>query len=156
MIRMMPQFVSADDFINYWGLNLSLRLKNDDNLSNKTNIFLSQIEDRLMAWVDANTFRTIPWEYYKDEYEYKTEEERKVAQVRKEAFKKAILNQAMYVYRNSNIGLDSGYDPEKGVIVQSQELQAIEICRPAIDYLKTAGLYNHVMRNTFRYTTFNR
>ena len=154
MLRMTPQFVSVDDFLNYWGLNLNEKLKSDDNISNKTNLFLSQIEDRLMAWIDSNTFRTITWDYYKDGYNYKSPEEAEVAQKRKDAFKKAILNQAMYVYRNTNIGLDSGYDPEKGFIASAQDLQAIEICRPTIDYLKTAGLYNHVMRNTFRFTSF--
>lgn len=154
MLNTRPQFVSASDFVNYWGLNLDEKLKSDANLSNKTNLFLRQIEDRLMAWIDANTFRIVSWDYFKDGYEYKTEEEKKTAESRKDMWKKAILNQAMYVYRNTNLGLDSGYDPEKGIVISPQELQGIEICRPAIDLMKSAGLCNHVMRNTFRYTTF--
>ena len=155
MINVMPQFVTADDFYNYWGINLNERMKPGTNVSNKTNIFLRSVEDRLMSWIDANTFRVYDWDYFKGKAEYLNDREKKIAEVRIDYWKKAILNQAMYVYRNSNIGLDSGYDPEKGVIASSVELQAIEICRPTIDLIKSAGLYNHVIKNVPRYTSFN-
>lgn len=148
MMNMTPQFVSTEDFLNYWGVNLNEKLRGNANESNKGDAFLKRIEDRLMAWLDANTFRTYRWDDLKSDSIFFSDKQ-------KMNWKLAILNQAMYVYRNSNIGLDSGYDVEKGVIAKKEELESIEICRPAIDYIKVAGLYNHVMSNRPRYTTLS-
>ncbi len=155
MIDTQPQFVSPEDFLNYWSKDLNVLLRDNSNISNKADIFLKRVEDRLMSWIDANTFRLIPWDYYKDGYVYKSDNERKNAEILKDYWKKAILTQAMYIYRNSNIGMDSGYDPEKGMVATYSDLSAIEICRPTIDLIKQAGLYNHVVRNTFRHTTLH-
>lgn len=154
MIKMTPQFVSADDFLTYWGIDLRERLKGTN--SNKADIFLKRIEDRLMTWIDANTFRVFDWVTLKDDYDnYLNESHRKSAKETKEAWKKAILSQAMYVFKNSDLGFDSGYDPAKGIIAQHRDLEEIEICRPAIDFLKSVGLLNHVVKNTVRYTSFD-
>ena len=154
MINMEPQFVSSSDFLNYWGVNLNKELKGDSNQSNKADLFLRRIEDRLMVWVDANTFRNVGWDELKENYKFRTEKEKECAQIRREAWQKAILTQAMYVFRNSDISLDSGYDPEKGVIAQKNDLASIEICQAAIDFIKRAGLYNHVVSNRNRYLFF--
>lgn len=151
MIIMTPQFVSPSDFFTYWGINLNEKLRGNANNSNKADIFLKRIEDRMMAWIDANTFRVTPWEQLKDDY--KTESEHLRNQRRN--WKLAILTQALYVYRNGDIMTDSGYDPEKGIIAPKSQLQDIEICQAAIDYIKVAGLYNHVVSNKFRYTTLD-
>ena len=66
----------------------------------------------------------------------------------------AILTQAMYVFRNSDISLDSGYDPERGIIAERQKLKDLTISDSALDFLKTAGLYNHKIRNKRRFTRF--
>lgn len=154
MIKMTPQFVTADDFLTYWGIDLRERLKG--NNSNKADIFLKRIEDRLMKWIDANTFRVFNWDTLKDDYdEYLNERHRISAKETKEDWKKAILSQAMYVFKNSDLGFDSGYDPSKGIVAPHKELEEIEICRPTIDFLKSAGLLNHVVKNTVRYTSFH-
>lgn len=155
MIDMQPQFVSAEDFLNYWGVDLRKELKGDGDESFKADRFLRKIEDRLMTWIDANTFRVTPWDYYKDDFVPKNDWQKKFVNEQKDYWRKAILTQAMYVFRNSDIGMDSGYDPEKGIIAPETDLQAIEICRPCIDYLKSAGLYNHVVKNRPRYTSFD-
>ena len=155
MIDVTPQFVTVDDYLNYWGIDLRAKLKANQNNSNKGDLFLKWVEDRLMAWIDANTFRNVPWENYRDDYNnYRSERERKFCEEQKQAWKKAILTQAKYVFKNSNLGLDSGYDPEKGMVAAYEDLQKIEICRPAIDFIKKAGLYNHVVDNRYRYTSF--
>lgn len=135
-MNILPRFVTPSDFENYWGESL-YNLKSSDNVSNKDNIFLRRIENRLMTWIDANTFRNVPWEDLSD---YQVE-----------CFQEAILEQAMYVYKNSDIALDSGYDPDKGKVADQDFLSSIEICRPAINNIKKAGLYNHVMDNRRRY-----
>ena len=155
MINMQPQFVSTDDFLNYWGIDLKAKLNKGVNTSNFADMFLRRIEDRIMTWIDATTFRIVPWEYYKDDYIPKNDFNKKSIDLSRDYWKKAILEQAMYVFKNSDIGQDSGYDPEKGIMAPESDLQAIEICRPCIRFLIEAGLYNHVMKNRPRYTSFN-
>lgn len=155
MINMQPQFVSTDDFLNYWGIDLKEKLNKGSNLSNFADMFLRRIEDRLMTWIDKNTFRVYTWDVYKDDYKSGNEYWQKCIDESKDYWKKAILEQAMYVFKNSDIAQDSGYDPEKGIVAPTEDLQAIEICRPCINYLIEAGLYNHVMKNNPRYTSFN-
>ena len=89
-----------------------------------------------------------------DGYKYDTDREAQIAEMRKDKWKKAILTQTMYIIKNSEIGMDSGYDPEKGIVAKKAELDEIEICGEAIDLIKSAGLYNHVMKNRHRYTSF--
>lgn len=142
-----PKFVTVDDFKNYWGLDLRNMLRNDDNESNQAERFLARVEDRLMNWIDNNTFRRLKYEelhYYPKRYE---------------AWQKAILTQAMYMYKNGDLGIDSGYDAEKGVVVSRGELVQLEVCQAAIDYLSNAGLFNLVIKNRPRvlrgYPEFN-
>lgn len=135
-MNVLPKYVTPGDFENYWGEGL-YNLKNYDNVSNKENIFLRRVENRIMSWVDSNTFRNVRWDELTD--------------FQLEHFQIAILEQAMYVYRNSDIAQDSGYDPEKGKIADPHYLEKIEICVPAKRELSLAGLYNHVIENKRRF-----
>lgn len=155
MIDMQPQFVSTSDFYNYWGVDLNEQLARTGNPSNFANMFLRRVEDRIMNWIDSNTFRLYSWDTYKDSYNCGNEIKQKYINIQKDYFRKAILEQAMYVFKNSDIGQDSGYDPERGIVASQEDLQSIEICRPCINFLKNAGLYNHVMKNRNRYTTLD-
>ena len=135
---MEPRFITPDDFENYWGLNLREKLKDNSNSSNKANIFLKRVEDRVMSWIDANTFRVTTWD--------------NLTEYQLEHFCIALIEQAMYVYRNSDTALDSGYDPERGFISGAERINSIEICEPAKRELKLAGLYNLNILNRNRYT----
>lgn len=128
-----PKFITVDDFRNYWGMDLRSMLAPNDNVSNQAETFLARIEDRLMNWIDNHTFRRVKYEELTD--------------FQLENFKKAILTQAMYIYRNGDLGIDSGYDAEKGKIISRDELNEIEVCQAAINYLSNAGLFNLVMKN---------
>ena len=133
-----PKFISVSDFYDYWGIDLIEKLKNSGNPSNKANIFLRRTENNVMAWIDAKTFRNVHWDHLSD--------------FQLEQFQYALLEQAMYVYRNSDISLDSGYDTEKGIIVDRETLDDLIICIPALNFLKIAGLYNLNVTNRVRYT----
>jgi hypothetical protein len=135
---MEPQFITPDDFENYWGINLREKLKDNANSSNKANIFLKRVELRVMNWIDSNTFRVTSWENLTD--------------FQLEHFRIALLEQSMYIYRNSDLALDSAYDPEKGFVAENGKLKAIEICEPCLRELKLAGLYNLNILNRNRYT----
>lgn len=140
MIRTEARFVTPDDFENYWGTNLNSLLKGK-NYSSKAEIFLKVVEDRLLNWIDANTFRVTQWDELTD--------------FQIEQLQLAILTQAMYVFRNSDISLDSGYDPDSGIVADRGTLSGLVVSQAALDFLKTAGLYNHRIRNRRRFTRFD-
>lgn len=133
MISNSPRFVTVDEFDNYWTANLRDMLKTSANVSNQAEMFLARIERRLMSYIDNNTFRR---------YRYEDLRDRQL-----DAFKEAILMQAMYVYRNGDLGMDSGYDAEQGIKVSRHDLVEITLCQDAIDTLSNAGLWNMVMKN---------
>lgn len=135
-----PKFVTTDEFYNMWGIDLNARLKGFDNVSNKGNTFLANIERSLMEMIDARTNRN---------YKYEELQGRPL-----KGFKKAILYQAMYVYRNGDISMDSGYDPSKGPVESIDNLEKISYSQRAIQCLVDYGLYNHNIYNRRRYTRF--
>lgn len=136
-MRTTPYFVTPYDFLNFWGVNLDSMLKTDDNSSNKSNIFLMRAETKLMFWIDSHTYRIYEWERL---------DERQI-----ELFQKAILTQAMYMFKNGDIGLDSGFDPEKGIVADKKTLDSIVVPQEVIDYLISADLYNLTVRNKPRF-----
>ena len=128
-----PRFITIDEFDNYWGANLREMLRDSANPSNQADLFLARVENRLMSYIDNNTFRR---------YRYEDLRGGQLA-----AFKEAIILQAMYVYKNGDIGMDSGYDAEHGTLVKRTELVEISVCQDAIDILSNAGLWNLAMKN---------
>ena len=132
-----PKFVTVDDFYNYWGKDLRNMLDCSNNPSKEAESFLARVEDRLMNWIDNNTFRRIRYEDLRNN--------------QLENFKKAILTQAMYTWRNGDLAMDSGYDAERGVIIEQSKLSGLEVCQAAINYLSNAGLFNLVIKNRPRY-----
>lgn len=130
---MLPKYVSVDDFKNYWGKDLRNLLRSDDNESIQAEHFLGMCEDMLMAWIDKNTFRRLRYEDLRGK--------------QLESWKKAIVIHAMYVFKQGIIGMDSGYDAEKGFIAEPYQLDQIVVCQASIDQLSNAGLFNLVMKN---------
>ena len=128
-----PKFITIDEFDNYWSANLREMLRTSANPSNQAELFLARVENRLMAYIDNNTFRR---------YEYEELQGKQLA-----AFKEAIILQAMYVYKNGDIGMDSGYDAERGSVINRANLVEISVCQDAIDVLSNAGLWNLAMKN---------
>ena len=128
-----PKFITIEEFDNYWAVNLRDMLRTSANPSNQADLFLARVENRLMAYIDNNTFRR-----------YKYEE---LQGIQLAAFKEAIILQAMYVYKNGDIGMDSGYDAERGSVIKRADLVEISVCQDAIDILSNAGLWNLAMKN---------
>lgn len=136
MIRTKAKYVSAMDFFTFWGKDLNAELKENENTSNKVNIFLMQVEDMILSWIDANSFRRFEWD---DMTEFQLD-----------CLQKAILTQAMYEYRNTDLSLDSGYDPEKGSVIEWNDLQERVIAPATIRYLRSGGLLNMKIGNRLR------
>ena len=140
-MRTEPKFVKESDFNNYTGKDLRALLKVPSNQRNACNIFLMQIEDRLLTRVDVMTFRNNSWDDLTD--------------FQLECLQKAIITEAEYIIRNGDIFTDSGYDEEKGIVISQEALNKIAICGVAKDFLIRCGLWNHVITNRRRYTRFD-
>lgn len=132
-----PQFVSGDMFLAYTGMDLASNLRNNDNVSNKVNTFLFRVEERLKVWIDKHTFRVRQWN--------------ELTPFQTKYFRLAILEQAQYMWKNGDLSLDSGYDQNSGQIVDPRMLEEIEVCRPAINFLIEAGLFNLKVINRKRW-----
>lgn len=139
-MRTTPRFVTPTDFNNYTGKILEEILDVDVNNENYANLFLMRIEDRLLTRINVIGFQL---------YEYTN-----LSDFQKENLQKAIIEQADYILRNSDIFTDSGYELDKGKIISSSELYNIEICRIAKDYLLECGLLNYNIKNRRRFPRF--
>lgn len=133
MIDFKPKYVTVDDFNNYWNTNLREMLLSNGNDSYAAEKFLFQTEVKLMAWINANTFRRKDWNQL-NKFQY-------------QQFQLAILEQAMYRFKVGDLDLDSGYNPESGFVAKPGELNRIKVSRSAIEFLQNAGLYNLVIKN---------
>lgn len=140
MISNEPRFVTPSDFENYWGIDLKAKFKDTNNLSNNVNMFLKQVEDEIIAHIDARTNRIYLWD--------------RLTPYQREHMEKAILIQALYEFQNGKIGMDSGFDPERGFLATQDQLASATICRQCIEELKAGALYNQNVKNHRRYTRF--
>lgn len=136
-MEFQPHFVTGDMFLAYTGINLDDKLRHNDNDSDRVNTFLFRVENRLMSWIDKNTFRV--YDYYH------------LTPFQLEKFQCAILEQALYMWRNGDIAMDSGYDQERGMVADNRMLEEITVCRPCINFLTQAGLFNLKIKNRKRF-----
>jgi len=124
------KYITQEDFLAYAGINLSSDLKDSDNESDKVDAFLYRIEKRLETFLDAQFHQNLN-SLYPEFSDYQ-----------KEHYKFALLEQALYVYKNGDISVDSGYDQEQGNVADLETLNAKRISLNAIDHLKVCGLWN--------------
>ena len=139
-MRTEPRFVKESDYNNYTGKNLKSILDPNSEIQNACNLFLLQIENRLMTKVDNMSFRTRSWD--------------NLTPLQKEKMQLAIIEQAEYTLRNGDLFTDSGYDIEKGEIIPAEKLRLIEVCGMALEYLQSCGLLNKNIKNRYRYNEF--
>lgn len=136
-LRTTAKFICPEDYFNYTGQDLRAILNPNNNISNQADIFLMNVEEYLMARIDKISFRLYDWD--------------NLSEFQIHCLQIAIIKQAEYILRNSDIFTDSGYDPEKGVVISRQQLETIQICSASIDELVRCGLLNHVIRNRQRF-----
>lgn len=128
-------YVTPDDFKNVYGRDLRNMLRSNDNESNQAESFIAMVTSSLKRWVESHTYRRLSYEDLTD-YQY-------------EQWQRAILAQVYYTWKEGAkaLGLSSGTDDEKGIILDIDTLREVEVCSAAIDYLSIAGLFNLVMKN---------
>lgn len=133
MAQLQTKYITPDEFKDYFGIDLAI-LKDDTNPSNKQMAFLKRIEDRMETMIDAKCFRKVSVEYpHFSDYQ-------------KEHYKRALLEQAIYVFRNGEISVDSGIDPEKGVVINGGSLKEMALAPNAKLELQLCGLWSKKIR----------
>jgi len=124
------RYITADEFKQYFGIDLQIELPNGDNESGKVAAYLARIENRLEAWINANYFYNVTrfWETLNDN--------------QKEQYKYALLEQAYYVLRMGDISVDSGYDKERGIIAGRSTINELSVAPNAMLHLENGGFLN--------------
>lgn len=125
-MALQTKYIKVEDYYDYFGENLDL-LFGDHN---KAVAFIVRIEDRMESFLNANLFIDMKtkWPSMNDH--------------QKECYKKALLEQAVYVFKNGDISVDSGFDPEGGVVTTVGDIRRRVIAPNAKDYLKNAGIWS--------------
>ena len=128
--------VSPDDFKNKFGKDLGHILKGSDNDSNYPYIFLNMVQECLIDWCDEHGFRRM-------------HQLSQLSPMQMEFFKKAVLYHAYYTWKNgaAALGLDSGYDAERGIVISAEDLQRVEVSARVVTLLHKSGLFNLKMKN---------
>lgn len=132
-MTLQTKYVTLDEFDEYFPEIGPIRqaLGGEE----KAQAWLKRIEDRMEVFLNSNYNRNIEkeWPVFTENM--------------KEHYKKALLEQAIYIFRNSDITVDSGYDPEKGEVMNIGRLKNIMLAPNAIDHLRMCGLTNRQLLN---------
>jgi len=137
-MNLNTRYIDEDDFKSYTGIDLSVQLAVSDNPSDTTKAFLRRNSDRIEAWLEANYHRRIEVEYPQ------------FTNFQKEQYKLALIEQSLYVFKNGDISVDSGYDPEKGIIASQGVLNGLIIAPNAKTHLQLAGLLTRKLKTKGR------
>lgn len=130
---LQTQYITPDEFKEYFGIDLAC-LRDDANPSNKEVAFLKRIEDRVESIIDAECFKKVS-RVYPTFSEYQ-----------KEHYKRALLEQAIYVFKNGDISVDNGIDIEKGVVIPFGVIQNAILAPNAKRELELCGLWSKKIR----------
>jgi len=129
-MALQTKYITLDEFEEYFNISLRGALGNEGNAI----AFLKRIEDRMETFIDANFCKSIEI-YYPSFTDYQ-----------KAHYKRALLEQAIYVFRNGDVSVDSGYDTDKGVIADINTIKKISISPNAKQELILCGLWNRHLR----------
>lgn len=129
-MELQTRYITADEFLQYTGINLREELNDTSNGSDKVNAFLKRTEDRMEAFLNAKFFKNVS-DLYPEFSEFQ-----------KKHYKLALLEQAYYVFKNGDISSDSGYNQETLEIANQRKLRALAVAPNAIDHLRLTGLWS--------------
>ena len=123
-------FCEPEDFKNVWGIDLFAVMRDDGITPDQ---FLARVERQIKQFIDQVGFRTWDWGSVENYWPWR------------EAMQMAILEQAYYLYRNTDIATDAGYDPDKGMVADPNVMKKVTICNGAYQYLHDAGMLNRTL-----------
>ena len=62
-MELKTKYITADDFKQYFGIDLEVELKTNDNPSDEVNAFLKRIENRMGAFINARFYKNVDIDY---------------------------------------------------------------------------------------------
>jgi len=137
--------VSPDEFLNYTGIDLRLRLigmKNiNGNSSNAPEMFIRRIQIRLNNYIDTH-FRGAISNSFNEPNPYQVY-----------YYKLAVIEQVLYIFNNTAITEDMGLDDNGYSRLTRKEIKEREISIECERNLELAGLFN---RQLYGGSGFNR
>lgn len=124
---MKTRYITLDDIREYSGVDLVTELGSTEAAL----AFLARIEVRMEAFLDARMHQSVSKRYPN------------LSDNQKLHYKYALLEQCIYIWKNGDVSVDSGYDPQEGFKADQGSLLTIEICRNAKEHLILAGLWSY-------------
>lgn len=121
------KYITLDDFYSYSGLDLVTEL----GTTEQALAFLVRIETRLETFLNARMHQNVSLRYPT------------LTDNQKHHYKLALLEQAIYVWKNGETSVDNGYDPQEGMKIRQGDLIDITVCRNAKEHLILAGLWTY-------------
>lgn len=134
-MQFKTKYITLDEYEQYFQEDLRAALGSEE----KTIGFLKRIEDRMEVYINSNYNRNIEIEYpvFSD--------------YQKKHYKLALLEQAVYIFHNSDISVDSGYDTERGEIMSRSKIKELSLSTNTIEHLRVCGLWNRALRGRHTY-----
>ncbi len=119
--------ITPEEFRKYTGLDLGVELPDFDDGSNKVTRAISLWTRRVYREVQLNSTRPIP-------------SDDKLTDFQIESIKEAIIEYGLYYLKNGDLYLQSGFDEDKGKLVDPVDLARIRFPIICLDLLRRAGL----------------
>lgn len=135
---LQTRFITLDEFRDYTGIDLEARLKKDDNPGSTAYAFLRRCTDRVEAYIEANYHRRIEREYPN------------FTNYQKEKYKLGLIEQALYIFKNGDISVDSGYDPQEGEKVSRGTIERLSLAPNAKNYFMLSGVLTRYLKTKGR------
>ena len=131
-MALQTKYITLDEFDEYFPeINIRLALGGETNAL----AYLKRIEDRLQTFIDVNfhiqTDRLYPTFTDYQKYHYK----------------RALLEQAIYIFKNSDLSVDSGFDTDRGVVADINTIQKVAIAPNTKQELVLCGLWSRHLKN---------
>lgn len=128
MLSLQTRYITLDEFKEYFDIDLTDEFKT----VNEAQHFIERTTFRLETYVDSKFNANIANKYSN------------FSNYQKLHYKHALLEQLIYVFRNGDISVDSGYDPERGEIARTERYV---IAPNAKDELRLCGIWNRNIPN---------
>lgn len=126
-MAIQTRYITLDEFAEYFvDTDLRTQLGTDESAL----AFMRRIEDRMETFLAVNFHQYIDREFAR------------FTDYQKRHYKRALLEQAIYIFRNGDITVDSGYDLDRGVIADINTLNKIAIAPNAKQELMLCGLWD--------------
>lgn len=115
--------ISKEEYLNYTGRNLEIELQGLDDESNKVERTISLWTKRVYAQMTPPVL-----------------DDDKLTNFQKQCIKDAICEYGEYYLKNGDLYRLSGFDEDKGQLINSKEINKIKFPQVCIDLLRQCGL----------------